>query len=404
MKTGIAGITLGVILLGMSGGAMAAEANVSQQEIDELKARLAVLEQRFEQQKKADAGANKKTGTQNDDWKLYGDIRVRAVRSGGDDEYHFTERLRLNLEKKFGPNATLRVRDILMNENTMGDSGSYTYWDGSDRLTTNESKDTVNKIDNAYVQFDKLAGGDHYLKVGRFGHDFGTTGYWASKGSLGMYDGLEVKAGYRDFSLAAGFGDWGGAKAHTADRIRVRAKDNVTEVQGTDPLGTTANKLEKNYFFKLGWQPSGKTAVQAWYIHEIRAKYSPLDYTVAGLGFKQKLGKNFTLAADYSRNSAVKDNPEGKVAVLTYKGANFKKPHSYGLSFYYINVDKYNVASALTKSVNIPCNDNRGLGVGFNYTLLKNVRADLLAEFNMKQKSTGDKQSDYYRFQVAAQF
>ena len=40
-------------------------------------------------------------------------------------------------------------------------------------------------------------------------------------------------------------------------------------------------------------------------------------------------------------------------------------------------------------------------GGGLSYTLYKNIRADLLAEFNKKRKSTGDKQSDYYRFQVS---
>ena len=57
----------------------------------------------------------------------------------------------------------------------MGDSGSYSYADGT-KLTTSDGKDTTNKIDNAYVQFDSLGSDpilkNTMLKIGRFGHDF----------------------------------------------------------------------------------------------------------------------------------------------------------------------------------------------------------------------------------------
>lgn len=201
-------LTCAALLTAMSTTAFAAEATDTSAELNDLKARLAALEQRIDAQDKALKASEEELAkyrkntaaapakSKNDDWKFYGDARIRAIQSDGDDSFHFQQRVRLNLEKRIGKNATFRVRDILVNENTMGDSGSYSYADGT-KLTTSDGKDTTNKIDNAYVQFDSLGSDpilkNTMLKIGRFGHDFGTTGYWASKGSLGMYDGVEFE-------------------------------------------------------------------------------------------------------------------------------------------------------------------------------------------------------------------
>ena len=412
-------LTCAALLTAMSTTAFAAEATDTSAELNDLKARLAALEQRIDAQDKALKASEEELAkykkntaaapakSKNDDWKFYGDARIRAIQSDGDDSFHFQQRVRLNLEKRIGKNATFRVRDILVNENTMGDSGSYSYADGT-KLTTSDGKDTTNKIDNAYVQFDSLGNDpilkNTMLKIGRFGHDFGTTGYWASKGSLGMYDGVEFETRLNKFTIGGGFGDWGGGKAHSNDYISVTSAGKASIKQGSDSKGTTTNKLEKNYFVKLGYTPSSATRFQLWHIHELRGKYSPTDYSVTGLGLVQKLGDNFTLAADYSKNMAVSGNPQGTVAVLTYKGASYNKPHSYGVSLYYIDVDKFNVANTLTKSVNIPTNDNRGIGLGFSYILSKDIRADFLTEFDMEKKSTGEKIGNYYRAQLSLRF
>lgn len=97
-------------------------------------------------------------------------------------------------------------------------------------------------------------------------------------------------------------------------------------------------------------------------------------------------------------------DPSGTVAVLTYKDAVYEKPHTYELSLYYINVDRYNIASPLTKSINIPTNDSRGIGFSASYVLAKNIRADFLTEFAMRAKSNGESLGNYYRFQVSTKF
>lgn len=386
MKKQIVSCLTALILLGMTSGAFAAAPTLEEQEAElaMLKERLAAVElqikeqktqlnqQRLKQQKSEDTAKKRKKR----ELKVYGDARVRSVDSG--KGYEFTERVRLNVEKQINDDAFIRVRGIVMNENEMGTTG-----------------EVSSKIDNAYLQFNNLYHDKNAsLKIGRFGHSFGTTGYWSSAGSLGMYDGLELTAG-NALKVSAGFGDWGAAKDNDAKN---------------DKKQKTANKLEKNVFLKLGYRPSKATALQAWHIRETNADASPVDYEVYGIGFKSKLSKSWKLAADYSRNAAIDGAPEGKFATLTYGGANYNKPRSYEARLYYADVDKGNVPSALNKSVNIPCNDVRGPGFSVHYTVAKGVMAEFLTGFDMKRKSEGtgknaDKEKDnYYRFQVSAKF
>lgn len=412
-------IATSIVLSLLCSSVYAAEKDDTIQEIEALKARLELLEQRLDEQdkqlkisevkiKKYEAKSQETVKhlaqKEKEEWKFYGDARIRSIKQDGDDSFHFQQRVRLNIEKDFGENYTFRMRSILMNENTMGNSGSYTTANERGRFSSDEGKDTVNKIDNAYVQINKIGGMSTSLKIGRFGHNFGTTGYWASRGSYGMYDGLEVETKLHKMTLSAGFGDWGGAKAHVHDRLSVAANGKTTIVPGSDRKKTTTNKLEKNYFFKIGYAPTQATNLQLWHIQEIRTKYSPEDYNVTGIGFKHKFGSDFTLAADYSRNTALPGDPSGTVAVLTYKDAVYEKPHTYELSLYYINVDRYNIASPLTKSINIPTNDSRGIGFSASYVLAKNIRADFLTEFAMRAKSNGESLGNYYRFQVSTKF
>ncbi|MDY6294714.1 MAG: hypothetical protein SPL45_00215 [Schwartzia succinivorans] len=414
-------LTCAALLTAMSTTAFAAEATDTSAELNDLKMRLAALEQRIDAQDKALKASEEELAkykkntaaapakSKNDDWKFYGDARIRAIKQDGDDSFHFQQRVRLNLEKRIGKNATFRVRDYLMNENTFGESGSYTTSNAAGtQLSTTESKDTTNKLDNVYVQFDSLGNDpilkNTMLKIGRFGHNFGTTGYWSNSGSLGMYDGVEFQTKMNKFTIGGGFGDWGAAKAHDNDYISVASNGKASIKQGKDSKGTTSNKLEKNFFVKLGYAPNSSTRFQLWHINELKGKYSAEDYRVTGIGFEHQINKNFTLAADYSRNTALDGDPAGTVAVLTYKGAKFNKPHSYGLSLYYVDVDKYNVAYTSCKSVSIPASDNKGIGLSLSYTLAKDIRFDFFTEFDMEKKSTGEKIGDYYRAQVTLKF
>ncbi len=363
------------LIMGLSSSVYAAEPTFEEQqaELSALKTRLAVVEKQLKtqevKQKKTEESIKK---SKDNELRFYGDARVRSVDSG--DGYSFEQRVRLNLEKQINKNAFFRVRGIVMNENEMGTTGS---------------KDVYNKIDNAYMQFNNLYGDKNSsIKLGRFGHSFGTTGYWSSAGSLGMYDGIEVTTG-KVVKISTGFGDWGGAK------------DNNSS---TDGKRTTANKIEKNVFLKLGYKPSRATALQAWHIRETNADASPVDYEVTGLGFKSDLSKNWSLAGDYSKNVAIDDKPVGKFFTLSYGNANYSKEHSYEARLYYADVDKGNVPGTLNKSINIPCNDVKGPGLSLHYVVTENVLAEFLTGFNMEKKSIGKDADNYYRFQVSTKF
>lgn len=381
MKKQLISCLTAAVLLGATCGVYAAPSIEDQEtEIASLKERLAAIESELQEQKTQLArqrAKQKKTDdtikkSKEDDLKFYGDARIRSIDSG--DGYKFEQRVRLNIEKKLNKDALFRVRGIFMNENEMGTTGE---------------KDVKSKIDNAYMQFNNLYGDKNSsIKLGRFGHSFGKTGYWSSAGSLGMYDGLEFTTG-KALKISAGFGDWGGAK-----------DDNAK----TDAKQKTLNKLEKNVFVKLGYNPSKATSLQAWHIRETNADASPVDYEVTGIGVKSAVGKNLSLAADYSKNVAIDGDPDGKFIALAYGKASYNKPHSYEARLYYADVDKGNVPGTLNKSVNIPCNDVKGPGLSLHYAISKGVMAEFLTAFNMEQKSTGKDKDDYYRFQVSAKF
>lgn len=384
MKKQIVTCLTAAVILGIGGSVYAGTPTVEEQETEIvlLKERLAAIETQLKEQKmqinqqqmkqkKTDDTMKKKNGN---DLKFYGDARIRAIDNGKKDGYTFEQRVRLNIEKRMNKDAFFKIRGIFMNENEMGTTGD---------------KDIKSKIDNAYMQFNNLYGDKNSsLKIGRFGHSFGKTGYWSSAGSLGMYDGLEFTTGNK-LKVSTGFGDWGGAK-----------DDN----EKTDSKETTANKLEENVFLKLGYNPSKATSLQAWYIRETNANASPVDYEVTGLGVKSDIGKDLSLAADYSRNAAIEGNPEGKFFTLTYGDADYLKRHSYEARLYYSDVDKGNVPSALNKSINIPCNDVKGPGLSLHYVVSKGVMAEFLTAFDAETKSSGKDLGDYYRFQVSAKF
>lgn len=375
MKKRCSLVMTAALILGLAGNVYAAEPTIEEQqaELNALKERLAVIEKQIKDQERKQKRTEDRVKKDRENApKFYGDARIRSIDSG--DGYTFEQRVRLNMEKQINKDTFFRVRGIIMNENEMGTTGT---------------DDLNNKIDNAYMQFDNLYGDKNSsLKIGRFGHNFGTTGYWSSAGSLGMYDGLELTTG-KVVSISAGFGDWGGARAASTT---------------SDKNGTTLNKLEKNVFLKLGYRPSKATRLQGWHIRETNADQSPVDYEVTGLGFASKIGKNLSLAGDYSRNAAIEGDPEGKFFTLSYGDANYNKLHSYEARLYYANVDKGNVANTLTKSINIPSNDVKGPGLSLHYVPVEGVLTEFFTGFNMKQKSTGEDNENYYRFQVSTRF
>lgn len=386
LTTGLAA----VVVLAMSARVFA-QPTVEEQEteIASLKARLAVIETQMKEQQierdKTNAELKKKAKAPANDFTFYGDARVRAIDSG--DGYGFEQRVRLNLEKKVNYDMTFKMRAIMMDENELGTTGT---------------DDVKSKIDIAYMKFNHLYGDSNSsLKIGRFGQSFGKTGYWSSEGSLGMYDGVEFMTGNK-LKVTAGFGDWGGAK--NPAKVTTKVSGNKLVNSSTDLIRTTPNKLEKNVYIKLAYDPSPATSLQVWHIRETNADSSPLDYEVTGLGVASHISKNLFLDVDYSKNVAIDGDPVGKFVTLTYGKARYNKPHSYETRLYYADVDKGNVPGTSNKSINIPCNDVKGLGLSLHYVVSKGVMTEFLTEFNAKQKSTDLDKDNYYRFQVTTKF
>ncbi|MCR5176095.1 MAG: hypothetical protein K6C05_04530 [Anaerovibrio sp.] len=425
MKKTAAVLSASMLMLGTCGTAMAAEddsVTLTRAEFQALMDRIARLETRLDQTEKkqetADTKVEKLEKTTADNeakvkkdkdmaWKFSGDIRARAVLDHNSNGASYTYRVRLKGEKPITENLKFVFRDVMMNENPTGVTGS-SYTIGKNGVVTqSSSKESFNKFDNAYFLISGIGGRkDTTLKIGRFGHSFGTTGYWSGEWTYGMYDGVEFATCLGKLKMSLGFGDWGAANDPTGDKFVVNnATGAVTGASGTDSLGTTASKIERNYFAKLNYAPTKNDNFNVWHLRETGGDSSPRDYNLLGFGFTHNFDKTWSLSVDYSRNSGLDDTQrhDGKVAVLSWKKASYSQPHSFGMKAYYINVDKFNVAKA-GSSVLIPHNDNTGYGLSLHYTIARNLMFDLFGEFRMKKKSTGADNGNYYRAQLSAQF
>ena len=416
-------LSASMLLLGSCGTALAADDDsvvLTKAEFQMLMDRISKLESRLDQTEKsqqasvskveqlekssADAEAKAKKDKAMD-WKFSGDIRARAIVERNADGVGYTYRVRLKGEKPITDDLKFVFRDVMMNENPTGVTGSsYVIKNGT--VSQSSSKESFNKFDNAYFLISNIGGKKaNTVKIGRFGHSFGTTGYWSGEWTYGMYDGLEFATKSGKLKWGFGFGDWGAANDPTGDKFTVREDGLIKAAQGTDSLGTTGSKIERNYFAKLNYTPTKNDNINVWHLRETGGDSSPRDYNLLGLGFTHNFDKIWSLSADYSHNSGKDDGRrhDGKVAVLSWNKATYSKPHSFGVKFYYINVDNFNVGKAGT-SVLIPRNDNTGYGISFHYTLARNLMFDLFGEFNMKKNSTGANIGNYYRAQLSAQF
>ncbi|MBQ3854256.1 MAG: hypothetical protein II778_06050 [Anaerovibrio sp.] len=417
-------ISASLLLLGTGGTALAAEDDsvvLTKAEFQMLMDRIAKLESRLDQTEKnqqtADSKVEKLEKSSADaeekakkdksmEWKFSGDIRARAILERNSDGVGYTYRVRLKGEKPITEDLKFVFRDVMMNENPTGVTGSSNVIGKNGVVSQSSSKESFNKFDNAYFMISNIGGKKaNTVKIGRFGHSFGTTGYWSGEWTYGMYDGLEFATQSGKLKWGFGFGDWGAANDPTGDKFTVGADGIVRGAQGTDSLGTTGSKIERNYFAKLNYAPTKGDNINLWHLRETGGDSSPRDYNLLGLGFTHNFDKNWSIAVDYSHNSGKDDHRrhDGKVAVLSYKKATYSKPNSFGIKAYYINVDNFNVGKAGT-SVLIPRNDNTGYGISFHYTLARNLMFDLFGEFNMKKNSTGANIGNYYRAQLSAQF
>ena len=413
-------LSASMLLMGSCGTALAADDDsvvLTRAEYQTLMDRISKLESRLDQTEKnqqaSETKVEKLEKTTSDaeakakkdkamDWKFSGDIRARAIVERGTNGANYTYRVRLKGEKPITEDLKFVFRDVMMNENPTGVTGS-SYVSNNGVMKQSSSKESFNKFDNAYFMISNLGGKkENTVKIGRFGHSFGTTGYWSGEWTYGMYDGVEFATKSGKLKWGFGFGDWGAANEPTGDSFNVA----TGEVKpGTDTLGTTGSKIERNYFAKLNYVPTKNDNINVWHLRETGGDSSPRDYNLLGVGVTHNFDKVWSLSADFSRNSGKDDSlrHDGKVAVLSWNKATYSKPHSYGAKFYYINVDSVNVGKAGT-SVLIPRNDNTGWGISFHYTIARNLMFDIFGEFKMKKKSTGADLGNYYRAQLSAQF
>lgn len=420
------------LLLGSYSTAMAAEATadsvvLTKAEYQTLMDRLSNLEDRVtknETKQKVTEAANfsrrknpakPKAAKKADDWTFSGDLRARFVDDlSNANGVGYTYRLRVRGEKRISPTMKVVFRNYMMNENETGNVGVANSIDSAGKMTFNTGKDAMNKIDNAYMEISSLYGKKtNTLKIGRFGHSLGTTGFYSSAGSYGMYDGVEFGTQSGKLKWGFGFGDWGASKDPVSDTItldpaasKASAKGDVYYTLGTDSKDTTKNKLERNYFVKLDYSPSSKDRIYGWHMRETGGNDSENDYNLLGIGIAHTFNNVWKVTADYVNNRGFNDSKrhDGKVAILHWKQASPNKPKSFGARLYYVNVDQYNVAGTTCKSIHIPTNNNSGYGLSFHYTFAKNLSLDVLTEFKMKTRSTGADRKNYYRAQLTARF
>ena len=130
-----------------------------------------------------------------------------------------------------------------------------------------------------------------------------------------MYDGVEFATKSGKLKWGFGFGDWGAANEPTGDSFNVA----TGEVKpGTDTLGTTGSKIERNYFAKLNYAPTKNDNINVWHLRETGGDSSPRDYNLLGVGFTHNFDKVWSLSADFSRNSGNSSNCAHPKAALIF--------------------------------------------------------------------------------------
>ena len=299
----------------------------------------------------------KKVGT----IKVSGDARLRFVDNDTKDN-KFAERFRLNLAADVNENTKFYGRFVVADHNEFG--------------TNTNTKDQI--TDMAFTTKNLLGTSNTATTLGRFSQKFGNLGYFSD--TTGLVDGAKITAGNK-LKLTAGFANFKPNTDYSA------AKGGLV--------------LEETAFAEASYDLSKATNVKALWLKEMTGYNS--DFDVLGASVSTRLGSDIGLAADYTQNTAIANDPTTLVARVTYKGAKSAVQGTYGVYGEYLKFEQGANVTTLTGAW-VPVYNVKGYNVGVDYTLAKNITLNAMHMFNAKVASNGNDAPDYTRAQVNYMF
>ncbi|GBG58020.1 S-layer protein [Sporomusaceae bacterium FL31] len=288
----------------------------------------------------------------------------------GDNQFKY--RFILNMSANVNENTSFSGKLMTNGHQTLGDndSGNVGYADQDGNVRVAEmALTTKNVLDTGTA-----------VTVGRFSQKVGTTGYLLA--TTGMVDGIKAAFGNK-VKVQTGFANFKNA---------------------------TTNSIEDAAFVTADYNLSKATAINGSYIQEKTGAAKASDYRVYDAGFTTKFAPGWMLTGEYMKNTAdgapIVD-PDGYVAKINYKGANFAVKDTWGAAVEYFRFENGVLTAGgdyATAQIANQGNNKKGYAVTANYTLGKNMMITGVQTFNSKTVTDGKDRSEYSRVQLDYKF
>lgn len=338
---------------------------------------------------------------------MKGDMRLRWDRVQHQNNSSTRERFRLHFSTNPVDNITfngtyLIARQTIINNNATSPGGSA--YNGNYTFTQQTYDPYQNNIFAlGYATVNKIFGQkDMSLVAGRMVEPFLSTsyflmGYGIDGAQLNFGNTVKVNVGYANFSNAMGkFGDrlFSGVQVTSATTPRIEASGAAYY---TDAVYATIKA------------PIGdKTTVYGMYLENT---IKPNVVKVYGLGLKANLSDQLTLKTDYTTNESPNAGNNGYgvnsyVVQLQYRGADAKKPKSWGVGLENSRIDHdagFYSSDFTTGSPTWGANAKQSM-IYANYTLAKNLVFSAYQTFNCSNATTGAELPKYTRAQIDLNF
>ena len=249
---------------------------------------------------------------------------------------------------KDGNSNTADLRTRLWVKGAINEDWTYTgMLENSQNLKTNGEENTT-KFRRAYVTGSV---GDVGVTAGRYNYTVGQGNVYDDHMDAVQLDfGKVLKA-----SVAYGRGEAGNDS-------------------GYDDKGTTKYTRNTDAFIGTLGYTAGVVALDAAY-YDFKDFTATDDLSIWTVGANAEIAKHVNLGAEYLKSDA-KDtdgNDDGYVVTMNYKGASSADKGSYGLWAKYYDQASTTFVSHTTDADHSKLDGFKGYGVGFNYTLAKNI-------------------------------
>ncbi len=281
---------------------------------------------------------------------------------------------RLNASSQINDNTTANIRFINERQTSWGTTAA-----------------DVNTVIEANLKINNFLGMDGVTTtLGRFNEPMGTTGYWMNYWGV---DGVKVNFG-KDLKVEIGAADFKNPST---------GYTGVPIVYLAAPAGTTTAAAGDRaylswtdaYWINLKYATSKATSLQAWYMkntgNKLTTGIANSQVDLWGAGISTRFAKNFLLRSDYVKNTAYDEDNTATYVRLNYKGADFKKPGSWGLGVGYVKAERF--ASAgwgdyCTTGL-APTGNVEEYEAIFDYTLAKNIKLFVAQAFDAQDPRGG---------------